>query len=346
MKKLTLWTRYARLGASSRLRFYNLVPFLENCGWEITLCNFFDDNYLHKLYTDRKKSPVSLFQAWRRRFHDMRRTPDNIPALIEYELLPYLPFAAEKNFLASRRYVLNFDDDIFLRYRNLPFLKNKFPHLLRNSAGVICANEHLLKIAGAYHSDLCKIPTAPPPVVPGDIPKAEKFTLIWIGSPETFPFLAAKSSALRRAAEKCDFKLLIVGGTAPLPGIDSQLIPWSEIAEDRALKCAHAGIMPLPQTPFALGKSAYKLIRYQQYALPAIASPVGENCHVLQHAHTGFLADGDDEWVEAIIRLSDAGCREKMIPAITAAAEKYRLENISAKLDAFLTETLLCFDKQ
>ena len=115
---------------------------------------------------------------------------------------------------------------------------------------------------------------------------------------------------------------------------------WSELAEDRSLKCAHAGIMPLPKTPFALGKSAYKLIRYQQYALPAVASPVGENCHVLHHAHTGFLADGDDEWVEAIIRLSDAGCRENMVPAITAAAEKYRLENIAAELDAFLTETL------
>lgn len=340
MKQLTLWTRYSPLGASSRLRFYNLVPFLEKLNWQCDIHNFFDDRYLQNFYSGRGKNPGSLFEAWKRRSKDMKNTPAALPALIEYDLLPYLPFAAEKKFLSSRRYILNFDDDVFLRYRKLPWLRNKFPRLLAASAGVICANDHLLKIAGKYQRNLCKLPTIPPEILPGNIAKAERFTLVWIGNPATFPYLAARGNALRKAAEKCDFELLIVGGSSTLPGIDCQLIPWSENSEDHALKHAHAGIMPLPDTPFARGKSAYKLIRYQQYGLPAAASPVGENCQVVQDKITGFFAGSDEEWADAISELANPEVRSKMSPAITAVAGEYHLQFAAEKLDSFLTETL------
>lgn len=340
MKKIILWTRYGKLGASSRLRFYNFVPFLGNAGWQVAVHNFFDDSYLHKLYSGGGKSIPALFAAWWKRLKEMADAPADVPALIEYELLPYLPFAAEKKFLDSRRFVLNFDDDVFLRYRNMPLLKNKFPELLRRSSGVICANEHLLETAGKWQENLCKIPTVPPPVLPERVAKASRFTVVWTGNPATFPYLAAHAGILRKAAEKCDFQLLIVGGGKTLPGVDCRLVPWSESAEDHALKYAHVGIMPLPDTPFARGKSAYKLIRYLQYGLPAVASPVGENLRVLQHGVTGFFAGSAAEWTDALCRLANPAVREIMGSAIAAAAEKYRPESAAETLNDFLTAAL------
>lgn len=340
MKKLTVWTRYGELGASSRLRYYQFVPYLKKSGWEVQLNNFFADSYLHKLYAGNGKSLLELLFSWRRRCGQMRRVETGIPALIEYELLPFLPYFMEKRFLQNRRYILSFDDAVDLRYESIPVLCRKYPQLLGNAAGVITANDMLLDKFSKYNSRICKIPTVPPPLIPVTADKPERFTLLWIGTPVTLAYLYERRKALQMAAAKCDFELLIVGGSA-IDGVPCRVMPWSEENENLALHIAHAGIMPLPETPFARGKSAYKLIRYLQSGIPAIASPVGENRVIMEEGRTGFFAQSDADWAEAICCLADPGVRAKMYPAIISAAGRYTLDSAAEKLHCFLTEALL-----
>jgi glycosyltransferase involved in cell wall biosynthesis len=72
------------------------------------------------------------------------------------------------------------------------------------------------------------------------------------------------------------------------------------------------GIMPLPDSPFARGKCAFKIIQYMGCWKPVVASPVGENTWVVEHGVNGFLASSMAEWKQALSQLyenRDAGAR-------------------------------------
>ena len=105
------------------------------------------------------------------------------------------------------------------------------------------------------------------------------------------------------------------------------------------LKSCHIGIMPLPDTPFARGKSAFKLIQYLRAGLPAIASAVGENSHVIRQGETGFAVSGESGWLEAWKFLSSQQNREQMQPAIALTAEEYGFERNATELIRFINAT-------
>src|SRR5438046_2279375 len=63
--------------------------------------------------------------------------------------------------------------------------------------------------------------------------------------------------------------------------------------------------MPLPDGPWESGKCGFKIIQYMAAGLPVIASPVGANAEIVRHCHTGFLAESQADWVEAITTLTN-----------------------------------------
>ncbi|MBR7120693.1 MAG: glycosyltransferase [Lentisphaeria bacterium] len=339
--KISLWTRYSALGASSRLRFLQFIPFLEKAGFKVTVSSFFNDRYLQELYAGKKRSVTAVLNFYRQRKKAMRRTPDGIPALIEYELLPHLPWYWEKGFLSRHPYILNFDDAVDIHYEKIPFLKNKYPQLLRHAAGIIAANDSLLNRFGRYNEHIIKLPTIPPELIVPGKNKPARLTLVWTGTPVTGKFLYERSRALQLAAKTVDFELLIVGSAdMPLiPGVNCRCIDWSETAEAHALSIAHAGIMPLPDTAFARGKSAYKLICYLRAGIPGIASPVGENCRVIEHGRNGLLADSDSDWVEALKTLSDPERRKTLAAGAAISGEKFALAPAAEKLAEFIRQS-------
>ena len=64
------------------------------------------------------------------------------------------------------------------------------------------------------------------------------------------------------------------------------------------------GIMPLPNTEWAKGKCAMKILQYMGVGVPSIGSAVGANTEVIKDGENGLLAASDDEWVEKILRLT------------------------------------------
>lgn len=136
--------------------------------------------------------------CWRRRrwsggLPRRRRLPEKL--LIEYELLPELPYGIEARFLRGRRYVLNFDDDVWIKYEGRGRLADKYDRLVAGACGVVCANDLLLEKVLKLNPDAVKIPTAVDldafPLQAGEVPalhgrldrSARSLTPIWSGMP-------------------------------------------------------------------------------------------------------------------------------------------------------------------
>jgi glycosyltransferase involved in cell wall biosynthesis len=343
MTELAICTRYGDLAGSSRLRFMLYEKILRGGGFETHFRHFFDNDYVRRLYDGRGKSVKALFSGFARRRKELKSLPPEMPKFIEYELFPYLPYFYEKGFLHRSKYVLNFDDAVDLRYRCLPLLCRKYPRLLSNAAGVIVANDELFARYSRYNENIIKIPTVPPPL-PEKTPPPEfdSFTLAWIGTPVTYPFLQELTPVLQLAAKSVEFEVLVIARKElpPLPGIKCRCVDWSAENEHALLQQCHAGIMPLNDSPFARGKSAYKLIQYLQAGIPAVASPVGENKSVISENRTGFLAHNAAEWISALKHLSAPENRRAMAPYIAAKAQEFSLETWGKTLCRFLHAAL------
>ena len=264
--RLDVCTRYDRLGASSRCRYYLYENALRAAGFDVRFHPFFRSGYLKRLYAGGGKSRLLAAGALCRRLLELPGFGEAL--LVEYELFPNLPWGFEARYLSRRRYVLNFDDNVWEKYRGNPRLEGKYDRLIRGAAGVIVANGFLEERVRALQPETVMIPT----VVdldnyPAAAEKFPRFTVGWIGTPVTYRYLELHAGTLRRMAAAADFELLVIARreleSRALPGVPMRFIDWSAETEARELARCHAGIMPLTDDPFSRGKSAYKLIQYQ-----------------------------------------------------------------------------------
>lgn len=336
MKNLSIFTRYDRLGASSRYRYFMYEKYLREGDYEPEYYNFYDDAYLRALYAGRR-SFGTLPRAWLRRFRDLRQSAENM--LIEYELFPFLPYWVDRMFLKHRRYVVNFDDNVWEKYAKIPWLRNKFDRIVANATGVIVANDFLYRKTKLLNDNVIKIPTVPDAALYiTDQPKFEKFTIVWIGTPVTYRYLEVFADVLRTMSSAVEFELLVIASSSlkNIPGVSMRCVDWSPEVETELLGRSHVGIMPLTNEAFAQGKSAFKIIQYFAAGLPAVASPIGENCAVIQEGKNGFLPQSTAEWVSAIKKLSDQQLCQQMSEKAKESAQHLTIQHWQKILLDFL----------
>lgn len=337
--KVLFLTKYGWLGASSRYRTLQYIPYLEKHGFQCDVAPLFDNSYLRVLYTSRKKSAVLLARALGRRLWALLRAATYDLIVIEYEIVPYAPPLLE-HWLTRRGipYVLDYDDAIFHHYDQYSngwmyfLLRNKVLSIIAGAALFIAGNEYLATYARQVSDRVVVLPT----VVdlqryPWQAPPREgPFTVGWIGTPLLAPvYLSAIAPTLQRFFSYHPGRLMLVGaGEVKLPGVPLETYPWSEATEVALLQQFHVGIMPLPDTPFEQGKCGLKLIQYMACGRPVIASPVGVNIELVRHGNNGFLATSQDEWLVALTTLSqDADLRAQMGRAgRELVAQKYCLD--------------------
>ena len=327
---LDIFTRYNTLGASSRYRYYMYAARIRDAGEQVNVFNFFDEQYLRRLYKGKRAGVFNILKSYWRRFKALLRADGTL--LIEYELFPFLPYWIEKIFLKRHKYILNFDDNVWEKYSGKMFLSAKYDALVSNASGVIVANDFLYEKVSKLNDNIIKIPT----VVDLDLyriatKKFDKFTLVWIGTPLTYIYLEKHAATLRKMAEKYDFELLIVARKSlekrRLEGVNMRFENWSQERETELLSRSHVGIMPLTDDEFSKGKSAFKLIQYSATGLPAIASSIGENVKLVDDGQTGFLADSREEWVEALGKLIDnKELYSRMAEKTRKASENYSIQ--------------------
>lgn len=340
MKALIL-SRYSRLGASSRLRFYQYVPDWERMGISCEVHPFLNDQYLQELYAKKvigKRNLISCYWRLFRRLLDARQYDF---VLLEKEVFPFLPAWAEWWLnLLKVPYIVDYDDAIFHNYDLHPnkllrrLFSRKIPAVMRRSSAVVCGNPYLAgyaKEAGAKRIAL--IPT----VIDTEryrqkVSANNDQTLVigWIGLPSTVKYLQMVKPVLEELAARYPLRLHIVG---PKEGIglgqSERLLDWSEKDEPELIAEFDIGIMPLEDSPWERGKCGYKLIQYMGCGIPVVGSPVGVNEDIIQEGINGYKPVGLPAWKKALERLIEDAQLRKVLGANgrSLVEERYSLRS-------------------
>lgn len=316
-------SRYDRLGASSRLRSYQYLPYLNQHGVDVEISPLFDDAYVKGLYI-RKVSRLQVVLAYIQRLRQIFNVRSYDLIWVEKEVLPWVPAFLELLLLRrTRPLVVDYDDAVFHRYDKHRsalvrwVLGRKIDWIMAASDVVIAGSEYLVeraRLAGARRIE--KIPTVVDLHRYSSLPirRIENvLTIGWIGSPGTAHYLLPLISVFRLLHENFTVRVVAIGAKNCAEFDDLiEVLPWSEDTEATLLSQIDIGIMPLPDEPFERGKCAYKLIQYMAVSKPIVASPVGENVNVVRPGVNGFLATLESEWLSALSKLcNDAALRER-----------------------------------
>jgi glycosyltransferase involved in cell wall biosynthesis len=351
--RILLLSRYSRLGASSRVRSYQYLPYLACHGMQVTVLPLFGDTYLQDLYAGQRKRLGAICRAYLRRLGQLLQSRRFDLLWIEYELFPWLPAWGE-GLLATLRipYMVDYDDAIFHRYDMHPhrlvrmLLRGKVDTVMRRAALVLVGNEYLAeraRRAGAKRVECL------PTVV--DVERYDQAlclaqglcTIGWIGSPITAPYLALVQAVLSEVCQQGNVRVVIVGAQhVPLAGVPVETRPWSEQTEVQEIQRFDVGIMPLPDEPWERGKCGYKLIQYMACSKPAVASPVGVNRHIIADGIDGFLAATPTQWVQTLRTLcKDGALRERIGKAARRkVAKEYSLQVMAPRLVSLLSSVV------
>jgi glycosyltransferase involved in cell wall biosynthesis len=324
MKVLAL-TRYGRLGASSRVRFYQYQAFLAAQSIDIDWMPLFSDAYVRGLQGGQR-SVREVASAYASRAMKLVRNRGYDLLWIEKDALPWLPAWVEQALLgANVPCVLDYDDAVFHAYdghRSLVvrrLLGGKHRALMRAAALVVAGNRYLADYALA--SGASKVEVVPTVVDLARYPEpggsagggAARPVVGWIGQRATARFLQPLAPVFRKLAEEGVADFAAIGIDAAEAGLPMRSVPWSEDTEVKRLRDFDIGIMPLADGPFERGKCGYKLIQYMACGLPVIASPVGVNQQIVVPGQNGFHAVTLAEWDTAVRALAgDAAMRRRM----------------------------------
>lgn len=337
--RVLLLSRYTRLGPSSRVRSYQFLPALREAGVEVEPAPLLGDGYIRHLYGGHGARPLAqVARGYAVRLRRLLAARRYDLLWIEKEALPWLPGPVERILLSfGTPYVLDYDDAIFHRYDQHPnavvrwALGPKVATLVRGAAAVVAGNSYLgdyMRRAGAR--TVVELPS----VV--DVRRYEvrrsperdhgEVRIGWIGNPGTSHYLQMVRQALAEVIRPGHVTFVTIGAAddAALEGIPHLARQWSEASEVRDLQELDVGIMPVPDRPLERGKCGYKIVQYMACGLPTVASPVGANKVIVDHARTGFLACCTAEWVQYLTRLAeDPTLRQRMGAGARSDCERH-----------------------
>lgn len=322
-----LLSKYSRNGASSRVRSLQYLPALRARGITVDVLPLFPESYLHALYGGLTlRRTWILVRSYVARVLALTSTRARYDAVwMEKELLPWIPYAAERLLPPKRIPLLvDYDDAIFAKYEQASsfviktLLRSKIRRIVGSAAVVVAGSEYLadaLRQRGAKDVvvipssvDLAKYPEEP------IIANGGMFRVGWIGSPSSAQYLVDLRAPLERLTADGDTILVVIGAkNLPLGSTRTEYLDWSEETEAESLSRIDVGIMPLQETAWSAGKCGYKLVQYMAAWKPVIASPVGANRAIVRHEHNGFLASSADEWSRYLSSLkTDLSLRRRL----------------------------------
>lgn len=343
-------TRYARTGASSRVRFEQFLPALSELNIEVVVAPLLPDGYVQALQQGERLRAAMLSAYFNRVTLAMRSGRYDV-LWVEKEVLPWFPAWCERSLLPAHiPIVLDYDDAVFHTYdlhRNRAvrlLLGRKHADLMRRAAVVVCGNAYLADYAqnaGAPRVEV--VPTVVDTELYAVSSHSERISgcvIGWIGQRSTAAFLQPLARLFSKLRSTQGLEFHAVGIDAAALGLPMTSSPWTEATEVAAIRRFDVGIMPLPDEPFERGKCGYKLIQYMASGLPVVASPVGANTSIVKPGLTGFLAQFPDEWEASLMQLArDPGMRARMGLAGRMEAEQhYSLQTQARRLAGILID--------
>jgi glycosyltransferase involved in cell wall biosynthesis len=315
---------YGPQAASHRVRLSQFQPGLASAGIDLQIQSLLDNTYLQRSFSGRRPSLLALLTAYGRRLQALREADRFDLAIVYAELLPFLPGWLERQLLQIP-FLYDCDDAFFLKYRSgrlrllQPLLGAKADRLMAAAVAVTAGNTGLAVHARKFNRNVTVLPSVVntdqfSPAAPRTAePPGRRFTVGWIGSPSTAPYLQLLVEPLQELARDSPVRLMVVGGPAPaIAGVEVIERPWSLEQEVPLIQQFDVGVMPLPDNPWTRGKCAYKLIQCMACGIPVVASRVGANVDAVPY-ECGFLAESPEQWLDAFRRLlADLNLRQQM----------------------------------
>ena len=330
---ITCYTRYDEMGASSRYRFINYKKFLKNYNIKIDIYPFFNKKYLIKKYKN-KTNFIQILFFFIKRFYQLIKNKNNI-YFIEKELFPYMPLFIEMLFLRKKKFILDFDDAIYLNYHKNFFIKlifnYKIEKLSKKASHIFVGSNHLYDYFKKFNSNISILPT----VIDFEkysnvkVKKFNKISIVWIGTPSTKKYLSSIIPSLIELKKEFDLNLIVIGAKFKNKNIKNY--KWSENTEVRILKKCHIGIMPLDNSIWSKSKCSFKIIQYLASGLAAVASDIGQNSYILNNDN-GLLISKKELWYDKLKKLVlDVDYRSRLsLNGIKIIENKYNY-NINTK---------------
>jgi len=345
--KVLLLCRYGSLGASSRVRYFQYLPYFRSKGVEVTVSPLFTDSYLRALYQGGSRWHEVLAGYTHRVWAFLRARQFDL-VIVEKELFPFFPALAER-FLRKIEvpYVVDYDDALFHRYDRHPramvrgLLGHKIDAVMRHAAVVVAGNKYLAdraRRAGASRVEVIPTTVDTERYQPRSHDANETPVVGWIGTPKTSRYLQPLLPVFEILKKETQVRFVAVGARSEdFAGTPVETSRWSAETEVASIQQFAIGIMPIEDTPWERGKCGYKLIQYMACGVPVVASPVGVNSDIVVPEENGLLAATLDEWKNSLscLLMAEATCRQAMGRAGRARVEKrYTLK---AQAPCFLT---------
>jgi glycosyltransferase involved in cell wall biosynthesis len=304
---------YGPLAASTRYRLGQYVPGLTSKGIDLQIVHLLGDDYLRGRFSGGSLNLSGLVQSTLARMGDLLRQHECDMVMLHCELFPLMPGWMERA-LIRIPYIYDFDDAFYLKYRKgllgmqSPFLAHKFDTVMGGASAVTAGNQVLAGYAKQHNNNTQYLPTVVD--IMRYLPQPNRrggpvFTVGWIGSPSTAPYLSELIAPLMALGQETAVRFIVIGGRAPaIPNVEVVEVDWNENTEVELINSFDVGVMPLPDDDWARGKCAFKLIQYMACAVPVVASPVGANIELI-NSSCGLLALGAQEWIDSLRTLRD-----------------------------------------
>ena len=305
---------------SQRFRFEQYFSLLDRRGYTYDVQPFLNSTNWRAFYNEGKTMTkiAALCQGMAKRTIMLFKSPMYDFVFIHREVAPLFPPMFEWLLakIFRKKIVYDFDDAIWLTdrtreswYFRILKSRSKVSSICKWSYKVSCGNDYLCN----YASRFCKNVVYNPTTIDTEgqhnpsLFQAEKVTNIkirigWTGSHSTLKYLLPIEPMLRRIlVEHANVEIVVIADQ-PSPLSFAKFVPWNAKTEILDLSQFDIGIMPLPDDDWTRGKCGFKALQYMALKCPVVASPVGVNQKIIQHAINGFLCNTLDEW-ENTLRL-------------------------------------------
>jgi glycosyltransferase involved in cell wall biosynthesis len=322
LKLLFLSTRAGR--PSYRYRVDQMLPHFRQAGHQCDV-RFFPKNLFSRLLMYRELSKYDVVFVQKR-----------LIAPMELNLVRRW----------ARKLVFDVDDAIMFDGHGQPDSRRlrRFASMMSAADLVVCGNRHLAGQADKYGGRTLIVPTAIDterfPVRQSCLsPVSSKRVVIgWTGSRSTTRYLNTVFPSLAKL--RGDVELKVISDStddldfSKLGKIPSRFVRWtaeSEVAETAEFD---VGLMPLPDDNMTQGKCGCKALQYMSLGTPAVCSPVGVNCDIIQHGKNGFLPKTPEEWRTVLQCLVDDPALRGVIGRAgrQTAESRYSLSQIARQL--------------